>query len=259
MKILPVYVYSGGEPCNGVSEMPYPTQLCNYIEQGLLDSEAYMRSGDAWFLANQNNLWTVQSVNSEWAKANNLSSGNLYFVDTDNLKFIFKLPRLLITRSRVREVMKVLWDLKYQEQGGQPGYVSQSPNEGETWYPLTAIADDKLTSAYGNPVVSILEMVANILDATIDALLPNVLNLVPWWGYVAAAGYTGYRTRQDLPRKPSFKNVKLETYAYGLGTAFLLYRSYRSFEAKQDRVSGIAGHRRTRVSRRRAMPQINLN
>ncbi len=256
MTVLPIYVFSGSDPCSE-GKIPYKREFCNYIEYGLLDSVRYMQGDDAWYgdSVNQGYLWRAVKDTEDFAKVNELSSGNLYFMDTDNLKILFKLPRLLVTRSRVRDAMKTIWKLKYQEQGGQPGYISENPDGGDTWYPLTALADSELTTAYGNPVVSLLEMIANLLDAALDVLLPNILNLIPWYVWVGGAGLTGLKTKQTLPSKPSLKNIKPQTYLWGLATAFLLYRAYRSHEAKANRIDGI-GQRKPRVARR--APQLQI-
>lgn len=240
--------------------MPYSVNVCNDIEYGLLDSERYMGNGDFWYLANQGNIWNWVDVDSEWAKANKLSSGTLYFMDTDNLKFLYKLPRLLITRNRVRDAMRVIWNLKFKEENGQAGYISEDPNEGSNWSPLTALSKERFQSPYGNPAVSLLEVLSNITDAVMDSLLPGILNLVPWWAYLAAAGYTGIRTRNTLPSKPTFKSVKVETYAYGLGTALLAYRAIKSYQAaKSDEINGTT-KRRPRMARRAIVyPQQSLN
>lgn len=263
MTILPIYIFSGSNPCPE-GEIPYKRQVCNDVENGLLDSEKYMGNEDAWYGAStpEQYLWLTLPETDKFAKDNQLSSGNLYFLDTDNLKMLFKLPRLLITRSRVREAMKLIWRFKYEEQGGNPGYIVQDPDSasGTTWYPLTALADGKVRSDYGNPVVSLLDMVSNLLDATFDALLPGLANLIPWWAYLAAAGYTGIKAKQSFPKKFDLQKVDIKTYGFGLATVFLAYRAYRSWDAKAERNDQVAGRRKPRVARKTIVyPKQSLN
>lgn len=68
--------------------------------------------------------------------------------------------------------------------------------------------------------------------------------LIPWWAYGAVAGYTAFKTKESLPkRKASLKDANTVTYTYGLGTAYLLFRAYKSFQADSSGITGLAAAR----------------
>lgn len=255
MKCVPLYIYSRREPCNLDATYPFPSDLCNQIQLGLEDGRKWMKSGDV--LGQNGYDWGVAPA-SDFTE-NDLEAGNLYFIDLDKGNVLFRLPQYLITRDRVAKVMHLIWGFKYSEQGGVPGYISTGTDGAATWYPLSALSTLKMEFGINNPVLAPLEWLLGLLDSLIDSVLPNVLNIVPWQLYVAAAGYTGIKTKQTFPGKPTLKTVKLETYAYGLGTGYLAYRALKSYKAKQARnetINGLpSGTKRRAVGRHK----IHLN
>lgn len=84
--------------------------------------------------------------------------------------------------------------------------------------------------------------------------------LVPWWAYGAVAGYTAFKTKESLPKNnPSFSDANTVTYTYGLGTAYLLFRAYKSFEASHGKVAGIGSTRRRGRRMKLRLPPVNMN
>jgi len=229
MNLRIYYIYGDEDPCKGDAAAPYPTQICNDIEEGILAAVQAQDDDDDFSIGVDGYLWAVLPEDGEYAQANELEAGNLVFVDDDNDVILFALSRWLVTKNRVRDVAKLCLSYEYQVLDGNPGYIVRdgSLEEDGTWYPLAALSPAQFRAAVGNPFFSILEMAANAIDGILDGLLPDVLNLVPWWGYVAGAGYTAVRAKEE-------KMVSQKSLFIGL-TGYLGFRAYRSYEAKNDR------------------------
>lgn len=85
--------------------------------------------------------------------------------------------------------------------------------------------------------------------------------LVPWWVYGTVAGYTAFKFKDSLPggNLDKIKDANTTTYAYGLGTAYLLFRAYKSFEANKGN-NAITGTTRRPVRRMRLrLPPVSQN
>lgn len=222
-------------PC-GTSAFPFTSDECNAIWQGIMDSLQTIRPNDEYQF-NWLNMASFPQIVSQ----NNASDGDVLFTDRDNGQVLFRLPWYYVNRERVAKIMKLCWRMKYSTTNGAPGYLIEDTDENgvpqQDFFVLPALTDEQFRSELSiNPFVSPLEILANGLDALLDSILPNVANLIPWWAYAGAAVYTGYKTKETLPKgKFSIKKTNLKTAAYGGGTAYLVHRAVKSYQAKQNR------------------------
>ena len=221
-------------PC-GTSAFPFKSDDCNAVYAGIQDSLKYARPNDEWQM-NWLNIGTYPL-----SAQNKVSDGDVLFLDNTNGQVLFRLPWYYVSRDRVKAIMRLCWKLKYGEQNGAPGYIIEDTDENGVpqtdFFILPALTDEQFRSELSiNPFFSPLEILANGLDALLDNILPDVLSLIPWWAYLGGAVYTGYKTKETLPRgKFKLKKTNIKTAAYGGGTAFLLHRAFKSYQAKKNR------------------------
>lgn len=223
-------------PC-GSNSYPFKRDKCNQIYLGAKDAERYMGNNDEWEMNWINAQSFAQIVEKEKA-----SDGDVLFMDAQTAQVFFKLPGFFVDRENVTKVIRLMLKFKYQDNGGVPGYVvndPQSDENGEFWS-MAALETSGFRSKFGiNVFGSPLAALMGFIDSAIDDLIPDLTDLVPWFVWAIAAGYTGLRTKQTLPAKPTIKNVGAQTYAYGLGTGYLLHLAIKSAKAKKAREEAV--------------------
>jgi hypothetical protein len=221
-------------PC-GTDAFPFKSDACNAIWAGLQDARRFMRPQDE-FDFQWLNIGTYPL-----SAQNNVTDGDVLFVDGENGQVLFNLPWYYVSRERVATVMKLAWRMKYSTQNGNPGYIIEDLDENGVpqtdFFVLPALTDEQFRSELSiNPFLSPLEALANGIDALLDNILPDVANLIPWWAYLGGAIYTGIKTKEAIPAgKFTAKKINVKVAAYGGGTGYLLHRARRSYQAKQNR------------------------